>query len=83
MTWLICKSSHFSFSFAFILYTAVLKLFWLVALGLVVVYIYSVAAFAFFADEFNNPNSSDVQYCGSLVQCYVTIFHYILIGGVS
>ena len=52
-------------------------------LGLVVVYIYSVAAFAYFANEFDDPDSSDVQYCGSLVQCYVTIFHYILIGGVS
>ena len=64
-------------------YTTVLKLFWLVTLGLVVVYIYSVAAFAYFANEFHDPDSSDVQYCSSLVQCYVTIFHYILIGGVS
>ena len=53
------------------------------ALGLAVVYIYSVAAFAYFADEFHNPDSTDAQYCGSLVECYVTIFHYILIGGVS
>ena len=63
--------------------TTVLKLFWLVTLGLVVVYIYSVAAFVFFANKFHDPDSSDAQYCGSLVQCYVTIFHYILIGGVS
>ena len=52
-------------------------------LGLVVVYIYSVAAFALYADKFHDPDSSDVQYCATLLQCFITIFHYILIGGVS
>ena len=63
--------------------TAVLKLFWLVALGLIAIYIYSVVTFAYFANEFHDPDSDSVQYCDSLFQCWVTLFHYILIGGVS
>ena len=60
------------------------KLFWLVVLGLVVIYIYSVGAFAFFAEEFHDPDRSNGQlYCNSLLQCWITIIHYILIGQVS
>lgn len=60
------------------------KLFWLVVLGLVVIYIYSVGVFAFVADEFHDPDGSDIQlYCNSLLQCWITIIHYIIIGRVS
>lgn len=57
------------------------RLFWLVVLGMAMIYIYSVGAFIFFADKFHDPESDEAQYCNTLLQCYVTISHYILIGG--
>ena len=50
---------------------------------MVMMYMYSVGAFVFFADEFHDPEGEEAQYCNSLLQCWVTISHYILIGGVS
>ena len=56
------------------------KLFLIGILSLGVIFIYSVAAFALFAEDFDNHES---QYCESILQCYVTITHFILIRGVS
>ena len=59
------------------------KLLWMVALGLGVIYMYSVVAFAFYAGDFNNSDSDENEYCDSLLQCFVTLIHYILIDSVS
>ena len=53
------------------------------SLGVIVIYIYSVGAFAFFANNFDDADNRDGLYCDSVLQCWVTVFHYILIGGVS
>ena len=51
------------------------------SLGLIITYIYSMGAFAFFANELDDPDREEAAYCDSLFQCWITIFHYILIGG--
>ena len=56
------------------------QLFLIGILSLGVMFIYSVAAFALFADDFDNRES---QYCESILQCYVTITYFILIRRVS
>ena len=67
---------------SFVIPDVVPKLFWLVSLGLIITYIYSIGAFAFFANEIDDPDREEAAYCDSLFQCWITIFHYILIGGV-
>ena len=51
------------------------------ALGLVVLYIYSVATFAVLSNEFHEPEqgSGEVRFCRSFVQCFITVLEYGLL----
>ena len=53
------------------------SLVWVAILGVVIIYIYSLAGFAFLRDVFNPANHA---YCASLTQCFVTVVRYGLIG---
>ena len=47
------------------------------ALGLVVLYIYSVVSFAFLHESFLFPNNDDATlFCDNLFQCFVTTIRY-------
>ena len=48
------------------------------ALGLVVMYIYSVGTFALLPNEFHDTNG-DVRFCQSLIQCFVSVLEYGLL----
>ena len=75
-------SSFIAISYLYnVICNVVLKLFWLVSLGLIITYIYSMGAFAFFANEIDNTDTEEANYCDSLFQCWITVFHYILLGG--
>ena len=52
------------------------------ALGLVIIYCYSVGTFAFLPNEFHDPNgdSNNVLFCHSLIQCFVTVLELGLLG---
>ena len=53
------------------------------ALGLVVLYIYSVGTFAFLRNEFNEPDpqepAENVRFCKSLGQCFISVLEYGLL----
>ena len=53
------------------------------ALGLVVLYIYSVGTFAFLRNEFDVPDPEEdgdnVRFCGSLIQCFISVMEYGLL----
>ena len=53
------------------------SLLWVAVLGLVIFYLYALAAFALFRDVFD-PRTQ--MFCGSLWQCTVTIIRYGLVG---
>ena len=59
------------------------SLLWVGALGLVVMYIYSVATFAFLANEFHEPDPEEdgdnVRFCRSLIQCFISVLEYGLL----
>ena len=53
------------------------------ALGLVVLYIYSVGTFAFLPNEFHEPDPEEdgdnVRFCRSLIQCFISVLEYGLL----
>jgi len=59
------------------------SLLWVGALGLVVMYIYSVGTFAFLANEFHEPDPEEpgdnVRFCRSLIQCFISVLEYGLL----
>jgi len=59
------------------------SLLWVAALGLVVMYIYSVGTFAFLANEFHEPDPEEpgdnVRFCRSLIQCFISVLEYGLL----
>ena len=60
---------------------AVRSLLYVAALGLVIIYCYSVGTFAFLPNEFNDPNedAENVLFCRSLIQCFITVLEYGLL----
>ena len=56
---------------------------WVGALGLVIIYIYSVGTFAFLPNEFNEPEpqqpAESVRFCRSLFQCFISVLEYGLL----
>ena len=59
------------------------SLLWVGALGLVVLYIYSVGTLALLRNEFDEPDPEEdgdtVRFCGSLVQCFISVLEYGLL----
>jgi len=58
------------------------SLIWVGALGLVVMYIYSVAVFAFLPNEFNDPDpegEDSVLFCRTLLECFISVLEYGLL----
>ena len=59
------------------------SLLWVGALGLVVMYIYSVGTFALLANEFHEPDPEEdgdnVRFCRSLIQCFISVLEYGLL----
>jgi len=53
------------------------SLIWVGILGLVILYIYALAGFAYLRDVFD-PNNQ--VYCASLSQCFMSVIRYGLIG---
>ena len=52
------------------------------ALGLIVIYSYSVGTFALLPNEFHTPNEDDadnVLFCRSLIQCFISVLEYGLL----
>ena len=53
------------------------------ALGLVIIYIYSVGTFAFLPNKFNEPEpqqpAESVRFCRSLFQCFISVLEYGLL----
>ena len=60
---------------------AVRSLMWVAALGLVVIYSYSVGAFALLPNEFHDPNedAETVLFCRTLIQCFISVLEYGLL----
>ena len=61
---------------------AAFSLLWVAALGLVVIYCYSVGTFAFLPNEFHDPSADaeNVLFCHSLIQCFITVLEHGLLG---
>ena len=57
------------------------SLLWVAALGLVVIYCYSVGTFAFLPNDFHDPNevAENTLFCHSLFQCFITVLEYGLL----
>ena len=59
------------------------SLLWVGALGLVILYIYSVGTFAFLPNEFHEPDPEEdgdnVRFCRSLAQCFISVLEYGLL----
>jgi len=59
------------------------SLLWVAALGLVVMYIYSVGTFALLANDFHEPDPEEdgdnVRFCRSLIQCFISVLEYGLL----
>ena len=55
------------------------------ALGLIVIYIYSVGTFAFLPNEFHDPteDADNVVFCRSLIECFITVLEYGLLDTVG
>ena len=53
------------------------------ALGLVILYIYSVGTFAFLPNEFHEPDPEEagenIRFCRSLFQCFISVLEYGLL----
>lgn len=63
-------------------YTVGRSLLYVGALGLVVMYIYSVGVFAFLPNEFHDPDpegGDNVLFCRSLLQCFISVLEYGLL----
>ena len=58
------------------------SLLWVAALGLVVIYCYSVGIFAILPNEFHDPSedTKNVLFCHSLIQCFITVLEHGLLG---
>ena len=54
------------------------SLLWVAALGLVVMYIYSVGTFALLPNEFHDTDDNG-RFCESLIQCFVSVLEYGLL----
>jgi len=52
---------------------------WVGILGIIILYIYALAGFAFLRDCFN-PESNDGVHCATLTQCFISVIRYGLIG---
>ncbi len=63
-----------------ILYISGASLIWVAILGLVVLYIYALVAFAFFRASFDQEN---LQYCHTLYECVITIIRFGLVGDID
>ena len=59
------------------------SLLWVGALGLVILYIYSVGTFALLPNEFHEPDPEEdgdnVRFCRSLAQCFISVLEYGLL----
>ena len=59
------------------------SLLWVAALGLVVIYIFTVGTFAFLPNEFHEPDPEEpgdnVRFCRSLFQCFISVLEYGLL----
>ncbi len=53
---------------------------WVAILGLIVLYIYALVAFAFFRASFDPDN---LLYCHTLYECVVTIIRFGLVGDID
>ena len=75
-----CKTCS---SFTIISFNTGRSLLWVGALGLVILYIYSVGTFAFLPNEFHEPDPEEdgdnVRFCQSLVQCFISVLEYGLL----
>ena len=49
-------------------------------LGVVIVYIFALASFAFLRNSMESTGEDSTLYCGSLVECTVSVLRYGLIG---
>ncbi len=47
------------------------SLLWVAILLLAILFIYAVVSFAFFQEEFNDPEN--VRYCQQLDECFITV----------
>ena len=59
--------------------SAGISLLWVAALGVVILFIYSVISFAFLHESFLAENDEDDLYCNNLFQCFITVIRYGLI----
>ena len=59
------------------------SLLWIGALGLVVLYIYSVGTFALLRSDYDVPNPEEpgdnVRFCHSLIECFISVLKYGLL----
>ena len=57
------------------------SLLWVAALGLIIIYIYSVGTFALLPNEFHDPteDAENVLFCRSLIECFITVLEYGLL----
>ncbi len=56
------------------------SLVWVMILGILIIYIYTLVAFAFFRSSFSTQS---FLYCRTLYECAVTIIRYGLIGDIN
>jgi len=56
------------------------SLIWVGILGFIILYIYSLAGFAYLRDIFDPGNHA---FCASLSQCFVSVIRYGLIGDIG
>ncbi len=50
---------------------------WVAVLLVSILFIYAVVSFAFYQEEFNDPDSN--IFCGSLGECFITVLRFGLI----
>ena len=56
------------------------SLLWVAALGLIVIYIYTVGTFVFMPSDFDNQDEGEVvRYCSTLFECSITVLAYGLL----
>ncbi|XP_065894275.1 inositol 1,4,5-trisphosphate-gated calcium channel ITPR1-like isoform X2 [Dysidea avara] len=55
------------------------SLLWVAALGLIVIYVYSVGTFAFMPNDFDSNDGDTNLFCGTLFECFVTVLEYGLL----
>ena len=66
----------------FLIPSAGISLLWVAALGVAVLYIYSVVSFAFLHESFLVDSDEDL-FCDNLFECFVTVIRYGLIDGLG